>query len=454
MEVSIVAQLQLNSIFSLLKSSMKKILILAYDFPPLNSVAAERPLFWMNNFKKNGFYPIVITRAWNSSITSVIEKDDVQNDVEEQYEITDNYTLITIKQKPHFKYILLKKVHLNTIPFFSKILTLFELLTRFRFFLFDDKKIIYHAAKQYLTNNKVDVIMASGEPFLLFKYASLLSAKFNTNWVADYRDGWSTNHKIDKSKLETYIRKRDSISEKRIVNTATLFTTTNIFLEQEIHELTKTKGFVFYNGVDLKELKNLISNTPSSKFIVNYGGTIYDGDYVDIFIEGFKLFQKKYGSNTDFEFEFYGINYSKNEAVEKINKLQSEFSDKIKIYPRVNKETLLDAMKSASIYLDFIFGSPAKGTGTKAFLYMATKKPNIIIPMVKTKESYIFQDRDIRTIVLSGEEFCEVLEKYYLLFREGKSLETSITDDEIYSISRDKSLADFSVYLNQLLDNN
>ena len=233
-----------------------------------------------------------------------------------------------------------------------------------------------------------------------------------------------------------------------------MFTTTNIFLEQEIHELTKIKGFVFYNGVDLKELNNLKSDIAPSKFIVNYGGTIYDGNYVDLFIEGFKLFNEKYGSNTDFEFEFYGINYSKNEAVEKINLIQSQFSDKIKIYPRVSKEKLLEAMRNASIYLDFIFGSPAKGTGTKAFLYMATKKPNIILPMVKTKESYIFQDRDIRTIVLSGQEFCDVLEKYYLLFREGKSLETSITDDEIYSISRDKSLADFSAYLTKMIDKN
>jgi len=166
------------------------------------------------------------------------------------------------------------------------------------------------------------------------------------------------------------------------------------------------------------------------------------------------LFHTKYGTNTDFEFEFYGINYSKNEAVEKINLIQSQFPEKIKIYPRVSKDKLLEAMKNASVYLDFIFGSPAKGTGTKAFLYMATKKPNIIIPMVKTKESYIFQDRDIRTIVLSGQEFCDVLEKYYLLFKQGKSLETSITDDEIYSISRDKSLADFSVYLTTLISKN
>lgn len=433
---------------------MKKILILAYDFPPLNSVAAERPYFWMNNFKKNGFYPIVITRAWNGSITSMIEKDEVGNDCPEQHNVTDDYTLIAVKQKVYFKYFLLKTLRLNSLPFFSKMLTLFELLTRFRFFLFDDKKIIYNAAKHYLKDNKVDVIIASGEPFLLFKYASILSAQFNVPWVADYRDGWSTNHKIDKSALETFIRKRDGKSEKRIVSTASLFTTTNKFLEQEIHELTKVNGFVFYNGVDLKELNNLKSDTPSKKFIVNYGGTIYDANYVDIFIEGFKLFYAKYGLNTDFEFEFYGINYSKNEAVEKINLIQSQFSEKIKIYPRVSKDKLLEAMKNASVYLDFIYGSPAKGTGTKAFLYMATKKPNIIIPLVKTKESYIFQDRDIRTIVLSGQEFCDVLETYYLLFRDGKSLETSITDDEIYSISRDKSLADFSAHLSQLISKN
>ncbi len=42
---------------------MKKVLIIAYDFPPLNSVGAKRPYSWYKYFKKYNVYPIVITRT-------------------------------------------------------------------------------------------------------------------------------------------------------------------------------------------------------------------------------------------------------------------------------------------------------------------------------------------------------------------------------------------------------
>ena len=49
---------------------------------------------------------------------------------------------------------------------------------------------LYRAAKKYLTQNDVDAIIATGDPFILFKYASQLSEKYSIPWIADYRDTW------------------------------------------------------------------------------------------------------------------------------------------------------------------------------------------------------------------------------------------------------------------------
>ena len=45
---------------------MKKVLILAYDFPPYVSVGGLRPHAWYKYLKEFGVEPIVVTRQWEN----------------------------------------------------------------------------------------------------------------------------------------------------------------------------------------------------------------------------------------------------------------------------------------------------------------------------------------------------------------------------------------------------
>ena len=44
--------------------SNKKVLVLAYDFPPYVSVGGLRPNAWFNYLNEFGIEPIIITRQW------------------------------------------------------------------------------------------------------------------------------------------------------------------------------------------------------------------------------------------------------------------------------------------------------------------------------------------------------------------------------------------------------
>ena len=46
---------------------MKKVLILAYDFPPYVSVGGLRPYSWLKYFPEFGVQPIVVTRQWENT---------------------------------------------------------------------------------------------------------------------------------------------------------------------------------------------------------------------------------------------------------------------------------------------------------------------------------------------------------------------------------------------------
>ena len=57
---------------------------------------------------------------------------------------------------------------------------------------------LFFAAKKYLNDEKVDAIIATGDPFVLFKYAADLGEEFKVPWIADYRDPWSEDIAIQR----------------------------------------------------------------------------------------------------------------------------------------------------------------------------------------------------------------------------------------------------------------
>ena len=65
-----------------------KALILCSDFPPLNSIGAQRPYSWFKYFKANGIDTTVITKYWNetenASKEDFVHKTDLSNTIVEE----------------------------------------------------------------------------------------------------------------------------------------------------------------------------------------------------------------------------------------------------------------------------------------------------------------------------------------------------------------------------------
>ena len=153
---------------------MKSVLILAHDFPPLNTIGAQRPYSWYKYFQNFNIQSTVITKNWNS--------DEKNND-------TENESIIKVDISSP-----IKNETKNSNPiigFVRKISTLVSIYFHHIFLSTSPKYSLYKAADNFLSNNKVDYIIATGEPLILFIYASKLSKKYNIPWIADYRSSWS-----------------------------------------------------------------------------------------------------------------------------------------------------------------------------------------------------------------------------------------------------------------------
>jgi glycosyltransferase involved in cell wall biosynthesis len=237
---------------------MKRVLILAYDFPPHNSIGGQRPYSWYRYFKTFDIEPIVITRHWDADINGPEDCYLASINRKCTKEETEYGTIIRTPFTPLLRDRLIKKKG-KILTLIRKGLTVWQMMTEHSLTSSDSRHPIYVAAKDFLRENKVDAIIASGEPFILFTHAFRLSKKFNTPWVADYRDGWSTNYHLSESVINRWIQKNIHLPiEQKMVSSAALITTAAPAISADVNNLIEGKKIeVIYNGYFEEKFKTV-----------------------------------------------------------------------------------------------------------------------------------------------------------------------------------------------------
>ena len=350
---------------------MKKILILAYDFPPYVSVGGLRPYSWYCYFKDFGIYPVVITRQWSNKHGNNLDYIAASDFDDTQIEESEFGTIVRAAFKPNLSNRLLLKYGDSRFRIFRKIITAFYELGQFPFMI-GPKSSLYYAANDYLKTNKVDVIIASGGPFVLFKYASKLSQKYKVNWVADYRDPWSQ----DKNRKEsTIIQKWDVFFERKYIKEAHSLITVSSFLQKLISKLFSEKTFhIIPNGYDPKAVDTTIGIEQGKiKMSIAFVGTIYKYHPLNSFLKACNDFITK-NNNADFRLHFYGLN-NENEIWGVVNSTYPDLIPYIFVIPKLPNEKLLQKLATDNVFLLFNHYSYM---GTKIYDYLALKRKIIL----------------------------------------------------------------------------
>jgi len=205
---------------------MTKVLILAYDFPPYVSVGGLRPYGWFKYFHKFDIYPIVVTRQWSNQYGNYLDYIAPGKSNSDIIEETSQGKIIKTPYYPNLANRLMLKYGKSKYVFLRKSISAFYEFTQF-LVLVGPKSYIFKSADAYLSFNPVDVIIATGDPFVLFSYAKKLSYKYSTPWIADYRDPWSQKTDIQNNLL---LKKWHMFFENKIVRSAHCVTTVSEFL--------------------------------------------------------------------------------------------------------------------------------------------------------------------------------------------------------------------------------
>jgi len=383
---------------------MKKVLILAYDFPPYVSVGGLRPTAWYKYLHEFGVEPIAVTRQWSNEHGNYLDYISASKTEQTIVEASELGSIIRTPYTPNLANRLMLKYGESKYRFLRRTISAFYELAQW---LWDTgpKSQIYLAAKEYLKDNKVDVIIATGDPFILFKYASKLSKEFNTPWIADYRDPWSS----DISKNRNFIVKGWNVYlERKIVKSAHVICTVSEFVQSNIASLVKGKEFrIIPNGYDpeaIEKIKQIKQNTEVLN--ISFVGTIYPWHPLQSFLSVISDFFSK---NTDgkLNVNFYGVNNAE-EIQELVSKHYPNILKHISVYPKMQNDLLLQKLAEDNIMLLFNYYSYM---GTKIFDYIGIK----------------------RTILLcyaNDDEARKLKEKYYTV-AEDKGLSHQLQEDLI-----------------------
>ena len=352
-----------------------KVVILCNDFPPINSIGAERPYSWYFYLKELGITPVVITKNWVSDPNSKFPFVD-SNTTKES---TDKGFLIRVSDASTPS-ILFRNIFGNKLSIVRKALTFMSKILSFPFSSFDQHRNIYKQANTYIQNNDVDLVITSGEPFILFKYGRLLKRTHKIHWIADYRDGWYLNHvfSISNNFITRFMRWYEFKFEKKYMKAVDLILTVDPQLSSRLNSLFNKKSAVVYNGFWKFYETNKV-DSQSECLVFNHTGTLTIGQRVEVLLQSIvELIKSEKIDSKKIKVNFIGLDFFPAQANRVLN-YHPLLKNVVSTTPRVPKKEAIEMNLNADYMLNFT-DSDISAIYAKTYDYIACKKPIIVVP--------------------------------------------------------------------------
>jgi hypothetical protein len=309
----------------------------------------------------------VVTRQWGNKYGNhldYIAPGESNTTVEE---ITEFGTILRTPYTPNLANRLMLKHGDKKHRIVRKFLTAWYELAQF-FLPVGTKYGLYREAHQYLKNNPVDLIIATGEPFVLFRYASKLACKYNIPWVADYRDPWVENAERSKNSVQ---KKLNQFLEHISLRKVSAITTVSDFFKHTIEKQNIKKAIqIIHNGYDstvIEQLQNV--NQGNEILTIGYAGMIYEYHPIEPFLAVVNQFITE-KENYLLKIKFFGVNCS-----DRIQQLLHEkfpaLKQSVEIIPKIPYKDVMAELSVCNILLLFNYYNII---GTKIFDYIALKR--------------------------------------------------------------------------------
>jgi len=400
---------------------MKKVLIITYYFPPAGGPGVQRWLKFVKYLPDFGFQPVVYIPE---NPTYPIVDEALVSEISDKAiiirkKIFEPYGLASVFSKNKTK-----KISSGIIPGKKKQSFLEKLFLWIRGNIFiPDARVLWVKPsvaflEKYIAENNIETIITSGPPHSLHLIGLQLKDKLKINWIADFRDPWTTIGYHKSLRLSDSAVKKHKDLESKVLKTADRILVTSKTTKTEFQTLTSKPIDVITNGYDVE---NIVKPPLDSKFSMAHIGSFLSDRNPRILWKSLKELTKE---NPDFakDFELKLIGAVSKEILDAI--------DEFKLAKYVNnlgyvshKEAIAHQRKSQVLLLIEINSEETKSIiPGKLFEYMVSERPILAIGP---------QDSDFAEIIMATntgvfftyeekEKLKTQILEYYKQFSEGK----------------------------------
>ncbi len=251
----------------------KKLLLVAYYFPPHNFVGAYRPFRFARYLSRMG---------WEVTVLSAQGPEKRRRDDELLKFLPES---VDVHRVPAPEAGEPSKSAVNRFRRFAR--TLLDLVT------FPDKKLLWVRRarpifRKLIDSIKPDVVLITAPPYSSL-WLGFEAGKMGIPWVADFRDAW-VEDALNAYRTPLHRRLARS-SERRVLGSAAASTFVNRWLLRNVAERNPEfadRLHLISNGFDPELLPRAVRTEDDT--VVSYIGTLYDDRKPDVLIRAAKLF--------------------------------------------------------------------------------------------------------------------------------------------------------------------
>ncbi|TYC14880.1 glycosyltransferase family 4 protein [Bizionia gelidisalsuginis] len=250
----------------------KKVLIITYYWPPAGGPGVQRWLKFVKYLPEFQIEPIVYCPS--NPNYPIVDESLLS-------EVSDEVTVLKQPIKEPYKFAGFlsnksKTISKGIIPENKKlgIIEKLMLYVRGNFFIPDARKgwikpsVAYLST--YISDYKIDTIITSGPPHSLHLIGLQLKENLGVQWIADFRDPWTSIGYHKKLRLTQASQKKHKNLEKQVLTTADKIIVTSNNTKKEFQQLTKQPITVITNGYDVEKPQAIVRD---SKFSLAHIGS-------------------------------------------------------------------------------------------------------------------------------------------------------------------------------------
>jgi glycosyltransferase involved in cell wall biosynthesis len=235
----------------------RRVLVLAYFFPPVGGAGAQRTLKFVRHLEPLGWDATVVStrsRAYRARDPSLVPEVPASTRV----------------------------VRASAWPLASKagvVLHALRLRRARAYLVWPDNGLGWApfalaAALRAVRRDPPDVLFSTSAPYSAHLVALAVARLTGLPWVADFRDEWSTNpHLADQPRALAGLTRR---AERAITTAATRVVVAADYFELEGLPRDDARRVEIPNGVDEDDLSATAPSPPADRFVLTHVGTLYD----------------------------------------------------------------------------------------------------------------------------------------------------------------------------------